>query len=81
MQINVADAFPEYQHNILPLNESFMMNVGKLDRGFRVVIGIAAISCVFFGPQTHWGWLGLIPLTTGLFGKCPIYSVFGISSR
>lgn len=57
------------------------MNVGKFDRGFRVIVGAAAIGCVFFGPQTPWGWLGLVPLVTGLFGQCPLYSAIGFSSR
>ena len=53
-------------------------NEGVLDRGLRVVVGLAMISLVFVGPQTVWGWIGLVPLITGLVGVCPIYSVLGI---
>ncbi|MBL8922121.1 MAG: DUF2892 domain-containing protein [Myxococcaceae bacterium] len=59
---------------ILPTNE------GTIDRALRVIVGLGALSVVFVGPQTNWGWLGLIPLATGLIGSCPIYSVFGIST-
>ena len=52
-------------------------NEGKLDRGLRIVAGLVLISLVFVGPQTAWGWVGLVPLLTGLVGNCPVYSVFG----
>ena len=55
-------------------------NEGNADRVARVVLGIALIALVFVGPQTPWGWLGLIPLATGLMGTCPIYSVLGIDT-
>jgi hypothetical protein len=32
------------------------------------------------GPQTAWGWLGVIPLATGLLGSCPLYTLFGVST-
>lgn len=55
-------------------------NVGSLDRGLRIVIGLILISLVFVGPQTAWGWLGLIPLATGLLGTCPAYRLIGFNS-
>jgi hypothetical protein len=54
------------------------VNEGTVDRALRVVVGIAVISLVFVGPQTPWGWVGLVPLVTGLVGNCPLYSVLGI---
>lgn len=53
-------------------------NMGVPDRLIRTVIGLALISLVFVGPQTPWGWLGLIPLLTALVGICPAYRLFGI---
>lgn len=53
-------------------------NVGTLDRILRVVVGIALISIVFVGPQTAWGWLGVIPLVTAAVGFCPAYRLLGI---
>lgn len=55
-------------------------NVGKLDRVLRVVVGLILIALVFVGPQTPWGWIGVVPLLTGLFGYCPAYSLLGIKT-
>ena len=58
------------------------VNVGKADRFVRVVAGLAILSLFFFleGGERYWGLIGLLPLTTGLFGFCPAYSIFGIST-
>lgn len=55
-------------------------NEGAVDRIIRVVVGLAIVSLVFIGPQTPWGWLGLVPLLTGLVGFCPAYALFGVST-
>ena len=55
-------------------------NVGSLDRGLRIALGIGLLSMAFTGPQSAWGYLGFIPLLTGAFGSCPLYSVFGFST-
>ena len=57
-----------------------MCNVGGIDRILRIVIGLALISLVFVGPQTPWGWVGMIPLLTGLFRFCPLYPLIGIKT-
>jgi len=54
------------------------VNEGSIDRALRVVIGVVLIALVFVGPKTPWGWLGLLPLVTGLVGVCPAYSLLGI---
>ena len=54
------------------------INEAVWDRIARVVLGIALIALVFAGPQTAWGWLGLVPLLTGLFGHCPVYQALGM---
>jgi hypothetical protein len=59
---------------ILPNNEHV------LERMLRVVIGLGAIAMAFVGPQTPWGWVGLVPLATGILGSCPLYTLFGIST-
>lgn len=55
-------------------------NEGKIDRALRVVVGLAALSLVFVGPESAWGWVGLVPLVTGLVGTCPLYSILGINT-
>ncbi len=57
---------------VLPLNE------GTLDRVLRIVIGVVLLGTVFVGPHTPLGWLGLIPLLTGVVGSCPAYSCLGV---
>ena len=55
-------------------------NEGTVDRVLRVVAGAALVSLVFVGPQTAWGWIGVVPLVTALLGNCPVYSLLGIST-
>lgn len=55
-------------------------NVGNLDRAARIIIGIILIAMVFVGPKVTWGWIGLIPLLTGLIRWCPAYRLVGIST-
>lgn len=54
------------------------VNEGALDRVVRVIVGLGLISLAFVGPATPWGWVGLIPLLTGLVGFCPAYALFGV---
>ena len=49
----------------------FETNVGTVDRILRIVVGLALIAIVFVGPQTPWGWIGVIPLVSGLARICP----------
>lgn len=53
-------------------------NVGPLDRLLRLIAGAVLIALVFVGPQTPWGWIGLIPLATAFVGFCPAYRLLGI---
>ena len=55
-------------------------NVGAVDRVLRVALGLVLLSLAFFGPKTAWGYLGLIPLATGLMGSCPLYTLLGVST-
>ncbi|MDJ0654533.1 MAG: DUF2892 domain-containing protein [Xanthomonadales bacterium] len=57
-----------------------LKNEGIADRIIRMVVGLGLISLVFVGPQTPWGWVGAVPLLTGLVGWCPAYSLFGIKT-
>lgn len=56
------------------------VNEGTIDRALRIVAGLVLLSLVFIGPKTMWGWLGLVPLLTGLVGTCPVYSLLGVST-
>ena len=55
-------------------------NIGTLERVIRALVGLGLVSIVFFGPQTQWGWIGLVPLATALVGWCPPYALLGINT-
>ncbi len=64
-------------------------NVGAIDRLLRIIVGvvlllmtpqIGALAGFPLGVSTMWGWIGVVPLLTGLFSFCPAYSLLGISS-
>ncbi|MEA4914942.1 MAG: DUF2892 domain-containing protein [Christensenella sp.] len=58
-------------------------NVGKVDRWIRIAVGIVVLSLLVFvsGPARWFGLIGLIPLLTGIFGYCPIYSLLKIKTN
>lgn len=53
-------------------------NIGSLDRAIRILAGLALIGASLFGVIGAWGWIGLIPLATGVFRFCPAYLPFGL---
>jgi hypothetical protein len=55
-------------------------NVHNIERVIRVIAGLSLISLVFVGPQALWGWIGVVPLATGILGWCPPYSLLGINT-
>lgn len=55
-----------------------LQNVGSPDRLARMALGLGLLSLVFFGPQTPWGWIGLVPIATAIMGWCPAYTLFGV---
>lgn len=57
-----------------------MKNIGSIDRVLRIILGIALLAMIFVGPQTLWGWVGIVPLLTGLFNFCPLYRLLGINT-
>lgn len=56
------------------------VNEGTIDRAVRVIVGLGLLSLAFVGPQTPWGYIGIIPLATGAMGWCPLYTVLGINT-
>jgi len=57
-----------------------MKNVGSVDKYLRIAVGAILIALVFVGPQSPWGWIGVIPLATGLLGFCPLYKLLGLNT-
>lgn len=56
-------------------------NVGTLDRVIRIALGVGLLALVFVGPATAIGWIGIVPLATGLIGSCPLYQLVGLSTK
>ena len=55
-------------------------NVGGIDRILRIVLGLALIGLAATGTVGWWGWLGVVPLATGLIGWCPPYAILGLNT-
>jgi len=55
-------------------------NAGNVDRIIRIVVGLGLLALVFVGPKTLWGWIGVVPLLTGLIGWCPAYLLVGLNT-
>ena len=55
-------------------------NVGGVDRILRIVVGLALIAAAATGAIGVWGYIGLVPLATGLMGWCPLYPLIGLST-
>lgn len=56
------------------------LNIGGFERILRIVAGLVLIALAATGTVGWWGWLGLVPLATGVTGWCPPYSLLGIST-
>jgi uncharacterized membrane protein len=56
------------------------VNVGTVDRVLRVLVGLALITAAATGRIGVWGWLGVVPLATGLFRFCPAYTLLGMNT-
>lgn len=55
-------------------------HLGSLDRALRIGAGIALIGLSVAGVIGPWGYVGIVPLLTGLVSFCPLYSLLGLSS-
>ncbi len=56
------------------------LNVGGIDRILRIVAGLALIGATLAGMIGVWGWIGVVPLVTGVFKFCPAYTLLGLNT-
>ncbi len=56
------------------------INEGGADRAIRVVAGLALIALAATHVVGVWGYIGVVPLLTGLVGICPAYSLLGMNT-
>jgi hypothetical protein len=55
-------------------------NVGGIDKILRIVVGAGLIGATAAGALPVWGYIGIVPLATGLMGWCPAYTLLGIKT-
>lgn len=55
-------------------------NVGGMDRMVRIAAGVVLIALTLMNVIGPWGWIGVLPIATGLFRFCPAYLPFGINT-
>ncbi|NRP16586.1 DUF2892 domain-containing protein [Marinobacterium sp. xm-a-152] len=55
-------------------------NVGGMDRALRIIVGLILIGLAFTETVGNWGYIGVVPLLTGVFGFCGAYTLFGLNS-
>lgn len=58
----------------------FPTNEHPYERVARVLLGVGVLSLAFIGPKTPLGYIGIVPIATGLLGSCPLYTLLGIST-
>ncbi|MCG6936936.1 MAG: DUF2892 domain-containing protein [Gammaproteobacteria bacterium] len=69
-----------------------MCNLSTFSQIFRIILGLILIALAWFGPETsiidyewmelwNFGWLGFIPLISGLAAFCPVYAVLGCGHK
>ncbi|MDT9000171.1 DUF2892 domain-containing protein [Paucibacter sp. APW11] len=58
----------------------FKLNVGSTDRVLRIVAGLALIALAATGTVGPWGYIGIVPLLTGILRTCPAYSILGVNT-
>ena len=55
-------------------------NEGTIDRALRVAGGLVLIGLAASGTVGMWGYIGVVPLLTGLFRFCPLYPLIGMNT-
>lgn len=55
-------------------------NVGGIDKWLRILVGAVLILLALTGTIGAWGWIGVVPLATGIFNFCPAYRLLGMNT-
>ena len=56
-------------------------NIGTVERPIRILLGLFITSLAFWGPETPWGYAGLIFVVTGFVKHCPIWHAIGVDTN
>jgi len=55
-------------------------NVGYIDLVVRLILGVVLIGLTLTHVISWWGFIGIIPLATGLIRFCPLYTLVGFKT-
>jgi uncharacterized membrane protein len=72
-------AYPDCSSNLIQ-GAKMKLNVGSTDQILRIVVGLALIGATLAGLIGVWGWIGVVPLLTGIFKFCPAYTLLGMNT-
>jgi hypothetical protein len=56
------------------------VNVHPIERVLRVAVGVGLVGAAYAGAIGPWGYIGLVPILTGVLSSCPLYTLLGIST-
>jgi hypothetical protein len=58
------------------------VNLSTVERALRIALGLLVFAAGLLASDglAWWGWLGILPLATGLAGLCPLWEALGIST-
>jgi hypothetical protein len=56
------------------------LNVGRIDRTLRIGVGLTLVALAALEVIPVWGYIGIVPLLTGLIGWCPAYPLLGMNT-
>jgi hypothetical protein len=62
------------------VEKRFPVNEHPVERALRLLVGVVLVSLTLTGKIGVWGWLGVLPILTGLSGRCLLYTIFGLST-
>ena len=60
--------------------EKYEINESNFERAMRTIVGMVLIIAATVGFIGWWGYIGIVPFVTGLWGFCPLYKLLGLSS-
>lgn len=62
------------------MEKLFPRNEHTVERVLRVALGVALVGLAATGKVGAWGYVGIVPVLTGLLGSCPLYTLLGFST-
>ncbi|MDP1555059.1 MAG: DUF2892 domain-containing protein [Hyphomonas sp.] len=62
------------------MSKLFPVNEHPVERGLRIALGLALIGLAATGSIGPWGYVGAVPVVTGLAGSCPLYTLLGFAT-